>query len=330
MIARPIDWTLAIAVSLGVHVAVASMYWSAPPRVEMERRAGSLSIVDGGLVNSIASEGAQAVDPETVQAVEVQPVQTPAARGVRPVAAQAMAPVPVERQLPAESVTARPVDAATATPTSGVAAALAAEDVATVTAEAARATVPEVARSVDAGPATAPAAVVRPVEPGEGRVISADVAKPVEQAVQAPAAQARPVARADRTPASSRSDTAGTRERGKQRAAQAGNGGSSAAATQGRAAESNYAGRVVARLQRAKRYPAAARRTRDQGTVRVRFTLDRSGRVVSASVAQRSGSAILDKEALALVRQAGPFPPFPAAIGKSRLTYTVPLTYRLR
>ncbi|MCC0016817.1 MAG: TonB family protein [Rhodobiaceae bacterium] len=315
MIARPIDWTLAIAVSLGVHGAIATMYWSAraPVPLEVEGRAGSLTIVDGGLVNSVASEGAQAVEPATVRAVEAQSAKASDAQVAHRVEAQSTMPVPVDRQRPAESVSAVSVDAVTATTRTDAVAPVVADSVTPA--------------SVEAVSVAAPVAIARTVEPDAGRAATVDVVEPAAKATQPPVEQVRPETRTERKPASSRSDTAGTRTRGEQRAAQAGDGGRSASGAAGRAAESSYASRVVARLQRAKRSP---RGTRAGGTVRVRFTLDRSGRVVSASLAKRSGSAVLDSEALALVRRAAPFPPFPAAISKARLTYTVPLTYRPR
>jgi protein TonB len=68
---------------------------------------------------------------------------------------------------------------------------------------------------------------------------------------------------------------------------------------------------LVARLERFKRYPEAASRRGIKGKVRVRFTVDRLGQVVEAEVVESSGSPILDEEAVALVRRAGPFPPLP-------------------
>ena len=49
------------------------------------------------------------------------------------------------------------------------------------------------------------------------------------------------------------------------------------------------------------------------GRVIVRFVLERGGNVVSSAVLKSSGNAALDQEALAIVRRASPFPPFPAS-----------------
>ena len=53
----------------------------------------------------------------------------------------------------------------------------------------------------------------------------------------------------------------------------------------------------------------------------VRFTVDRSGRVVDAVIVTASGSTLLDEAALALLREAA-LPPFPPDMTQPRLTIT--------
>jgi protein TonB len=107
---------------------------------------------------------------------------------------------------------------------------------------------------------------------------------------------------------------------------QGGGKGSGAAAV---AAKSRYASEILAWLHRNKRYPSQARRSGQQGSVTVRFTLDRMGRVLSSSVVRSSGHSILDGEARALLRR-GRMPPMPAAMQQSRLTITVPIRFQLQ
>ncbi len=87
---------------------------------------------------------------------------------------------------------------------------------------------------------------------------------------------------------------------------------------------------LAGRLQRAKRYPDAARAREEQGAAAVTFTIDRGGHVLSASLVRSSGSQSLDEEAVALVRRADPLPPVPAELAGSTLTLTVPVTFSLR
>lgn len=87
---------------------------------------------------------------------------------------------------------------------------------------------------------------------------------------------------------------------------------------------------LVGRLQRAKRYPEAARSRGEQGVATATFTVDRGGRVLSASLVRSSSSRLLDEEALALIRRAEPLPPMPAEMPGDAATLTIPVSFSLR
>lgn len=78
-----------------------------------------------------------------------------------------------------------------------------------------------------------------------------------------------------------------------------------------------WASRVMAHLERRKRYPAGARSRGERGTVHVRFRIDDSGNVLSVSLAGSSGFPELDAEVLALVRRASPVPAPPPGANKT-------------
>ncbi len=99
---------------------------------------------------------------------------------------------------------------------------------------------------------------------------------------------------------------------------------------QGKASLSSYQSRLVAHLRRYRTYPNAARSKRLQGTAIVSFTIDGGGRVVGASLAKGTGHSILDREALAMVRRASPFPAIPAGMSKSRVTVRAPIRFDMR
>ncbi len=92
----------------------------------------------------------------------------------------------------------------------------------------------------------------------------------------------------------------------------------------------DYVGLIRAQLERAKRYPAAARREGREGVVAVRFVLDRSGALLSCRLESGSGDSDLDEEALAMAARAAPFPPFPDTLERRRLDLVVPIRFSLK
>ncbi|MCW4116645.1 TonB family protein [Aurantimonas sp. MSK8Z-1] len=92
---------------------------------------------------------------------------------------------------------------------------------------------------------------------------------------------------------------------------------------EGEAALSTYRGVVQRRIRRA----AASRRGSGRGTATVNFTITGSGAIGGIRLVGSSGDAGLDRDALALVRAAGPFPAIPEAIGRSSLTFAIPLDF---
>jgi periplasmic protein TonB len=87
---------------------------------------------------------------------------------------------------------------------------------------------------------------------------------------------------------------------------------------------------IVALLERNKRYPHEAHARGDHGVVQVLFTLDRTGQLRSSRVLRSSGAAMLDEEALALLRRAQPFPPPPKEMPGATVELTVPIRFNLR
>jgi protein TonB len=92
----------------------------------------------------------------------------------------------------------------------------------------------------------------------------------------------------------------------------------------------NWTSQLVARLERYKRYPVAAQARGEHGVAQLAFSVDRNGRVHNARIVRSSGSALLDRATLALVRRAQPLPPPPAAVPGARIPVVVPIRYRNR
>ena len=86
-----------------------------------------------------------------------------------------------------------------------------------------------------------------------------------------------------------------------------------------------YNALVFGHLQRFKRYPSDARGA--SGVVMVRFVLNRAGDVIDSAVTKSSGNDVLDREALAILRRASPFPAFPSAKAGAQDTYIAPVNF---
>ncbi|MDW6025429.1 TonB family protein [Mesorhizobium sp. BAC0120] len=85
--------------------------------------------------------------------------------------------------------------------------------------------------------------------------------------------------------------------------------------------------KVLAWLNRHKRYPRGARSRKEEGMVRVAFAIDEYGAVLSARIARSSGNSELDQAALDMVRRASPVPPPPPEVARN---ITVPVQFSLR
>lgn len=84
----------------------------------------------------------------------------------------------------------------------------------------------------------------------------------------------------------------------------------------------------VARLVASKQsYPTAAQMRGDEGTAKVRVFVGGDGTVQKTEIVSGSGSALLDKEALALPSKVGKFP---APDGGAATTIVLPLTWKLQ
>ena len=97
------------------------------------------------------------------------------------------------------------------------------------------------------------------------------------------------------------------------------------------AVQSRYLGLIRARILAHRHYPPLARARHLEGEVRLRFTLNKSGRLSrEVEIVKPSGFAVLDEQATECIRAAAPFPPFPPELQKDSLTVEVPIVYRLK
>ncbi|MDE1566852.1 energy transducer TonB [Aquabacter sp. P-9] len=95
-------------------------------------------------------------------------------------------------------------------------------------------------------------------------------------------------------------------------------------------APANWRSSVMAHINRHKRYPSEARARREEGVARLRFSIDRAGKVLGASLLSSTGSATLDGEVLDMIRRASPLPAPPPEVPGGTITFTVPVNFDQR
>ncbi|MFT3670626.1 TonB family protein [Aestuariivirga sp.] len=130
---------------------------------------------------------------------------------------------------------------------------------------------------------------------------------------QARATAAKPVVRKTQTKVKSAAS----------RRAYAAASGRKAVASGGTAVDPGYKSRVLAKLRAAKRSPRGGA----SGRVMLSFRLSKSGGLLSAHIARSGGHPMLDQATLAMVRAAAPFPPMPASMSQTSMSFTVPVQY---
>jgi protein TonB len=93
------------------------------------------------------------------------------------------------------------------------------------------------------------------------------------------------------------------------------------------AAVASWQRSLIAHLERHKRYPPQARPA--QGVTTLAFSIDRAGHVVSSRIAHTSGSTLLDRETLAMIKRAQPLPRPPSEMSGEQFSFTVPVRFLL-
>ncbi|HLA31493.1 MAG TPA: energy transducer TonB [Pseudomonas sp.] len=103
-----------------------------------------------------------------------------------------------------------------------------------------------------------------------------------------------------------------------------------AAASAPSQAKASWQSKLLSHLSRYKRYPDDARRRGFEGVNRLRFVVDGNGKVLSYSLAGKSGSASLDRATLQMIRRAQPLPAPPAEmLTNGTVEIVAPFVYAL-
>ncbi|EKV30096.1 periplasmic binding protein TonB [Caenispirillum salinarum AK4] len=92
----------------------------------------------------------------------------------------------------------------------------------------------------------------------------------------------------------------------------------------------DYIALIQTWLERHKEYPRRARLRRQEGTVVLRFVIDRQGAVLSHRIERGSGHSALDDEVEKMIRRASPLPAMPPGVAGETLEIAVPVVFALR
>ena len=91
----------------------------------------------------------------------------------------------------------------------------------------------------------------------------------------------------------------------------------------------DYFSLLIAWLNQHKDYPSAVKKKKQQGTVVLAFSINRSGTVLASRVQKSSGYPLLDQAALDMLARANPLPAMPDSMPRQRLRLAVPIEYSL-
>jgi protein TonB len=95
-------------------------------------------------------------------------------------------------------------------------------------------------------------------------------------------------------------------------------------------APDTWEGKVLAQLNKYRRYPGVAKTRHQQGVPYIRFVMDREGRVLSSRLERSSGFPELDREAVNLPKRASPLPKPPENKVGDTLELVVPVEFFIR
>ena len=106
----------------------------------------------------------------------------------------------------------------------------------------------------------------------------------------------------------------------------------SSAQTDGQSAQTSsvnaWKKKIQIRLASNKEFPPGA--AGQSGTVKVKFAIDRQGKLTSKELAESSGSELLDAAALRMIERSEPFPEPPAEVKDDMLSFTLPVIFANR
>ncbi|MDX2463964.1 MAG: energy transducer TonB [Porticoccus sp.] len=92
-----------------------------------------------------------------------------------------------------------------------------------------------------------------------------------------------------------------------------------------------YLGHLMAWLNNYKQYPTEAKKHKQQGTVKLQFTIDRQGQILDYKIKESSGNPVLDAAAIDMLKAAAPLPAMPDDFypNRGQMPLVIPIEYSL-
>lgn len=97
-----------------------------------------------------------------------------------------------------------------------------------------------------------------------------------------------------------------------------------------RAIKDNYYSQVRREIEKKKKYPNVSLRRKEEGTVYIKFTINKNGSIRDIKVTERSRYKRLNQAAVKILKEIGSFPSIPKELGKNYLLLTVPIKYNIK
>jgi len=77
-------------------------------------------------------------------------------------------------------------------------------------------------------------------------------------------------------------------------------------------------------------YPWAAAQGQIEGVLRLSLNVSSTGELLGVKVVRSSGFAVLDENAMSMVKKLAPYPPFPSEINQDQLWVDIPVVYKIK
>lgn len=90
-----------------------------------------------------------------------------------------------------------------------------------------------------------------------------------------------------------------------------------------------YLSKIVAKIQRYKRYPKESKKLKQEGTSYLKFTINKSGKITQSLIKKSSGYSLLDESTLNILKRVKYFPRFERSIKQQEITLVIPIEYTL-